>query len=78
MQDDEVIQARQRLVESSTPGELGAIRGFSDFPVPTLFKSRSRSNSVSKEKKKRSVVNSTVPKRHLTVPTQTQSNNEII
>ncbi len=48
------MKERQELVSRATPGELGAIRGFSDIPVPTLFKknrSRSRSGSVSRKRK---------------------------
>ncbi len=52
--DEEKMKERQQLVSSATPAELGAIRGFSDIPVPTLFKSkRSRSGSAQRPERKR-------------------------
>jgi len=51
--DDVVIQERMKLVESTKPSELGAIRGPGDLPIPRLFKARSRSGSVSEKRNKR-------------------------
>ncbi len=48
--DDAVLRERQQLVATVRPAELAAIRGISDFPVPTLFKRRARSSSESKDK----------------------------
>ena len=39
------IRARQKLVAEKSPAQLSEIRGFGDFPVPTLFKARDRSSS---------------------------------
>jgi hypothetical protein len=50
--DDQVIQERRKLVESTTPSQLAAIHGPGDMPWPTLFKSRSRSGSLAKRKRK--------------------------
>ena len=49
--NDKVIQERQQMVSTMTPGQLGSVRGFGDIPIPTLFKKRSRSISETREKK---------------------------
>lgn len=49
---DETIKMRQQMVSTMSPAQLSEIRGFSDFPVPVIFKSRSRSGSVAKERKR--------------------------
>lgn len=52
--DEATLKQRQEMTRSMTPGQLGEIRGLSDFPVPTLRKKKreeeeSRSRSRSKE-----------------------------
>lgn len=47
---DDKIKERQQMVSTMKPGELAAMRGLSDFPVPTLFK-RNRSGSAGKKDK---------------------------
>lgn len=49
--DEAELKLRQQLVSTTSPGELGAIRGFSD--ITSLFKNRSRSSSATREKKRK-------------------------
>lgn len=49
--DDSDLKVRQNMVASMSPRELGAIKGPGDFPMPKLFKSRSRSRDASEKKR---------------------------
>jgi hypothetical protein len=54
--DDEQLKTRQDLVQTKSPTQLSEIHGLSDLPIPTkienLFKKpRSRSSSITKEKR---------------------------
>ena len=55
MLDPQELEARQELIRSTSPAELAQIQGLGDVPVPTkiqkIFKSRSRSGSLSKMKR---------------------------
>ena len=55
MLDPQELEARQELIRSKSPAELAQIQGLGDVPVPTkiqnIFKSRSRSGSLSKMKR---------------------------
>jgi len=56
MVDEDQLKQRQQMVQTKSPTELSEIRGLADLPIPTklenLFKKpRSRSNSISKEKR---------------------------
>lgn len=55
MLDPKELEQRQTLIRSKSPTELAQIHGVEDIPVPTkiqnIFKSRSRSGSLSKMKR---------------------------
>ena len=56
MLDEDQLKQRQQMVQTKSPTELSEIRGLADLPIPTklenLFKKpRSRSNSITKEKR---------------------------
>ncbi|XP_059092500.1 uncharacterized protein LOC131887810 isoform X3 [Tigriopus californicus] len=51
-QPNDIVKQRQELVSTKKPHELAQIHGFSDFPVPALFK-RSRSSSGTRDKESR-------------------------
>ncbi len=40
VEDDEVLRQRQEMTRAMSPAQLGEIRGFSDFPIPTLMKKK--------------------------------------
>ncbi len=56
IEDDDLLKLRQDLVLTKSPAQLSEIHGLSDLPIPTKLenmfkKSRSRSSSISKEKR---------------------------
>jgi hypothetical protein len=56
MVDEDQLKLRQGLVQTKSPTQLSEIHGLADLPIPTklenIFKKpRSRSSSISKEKR---------------------------
>ena len=55
MVDAKELEKRQELIRSKSPAELAQIHGLDEIPVPTkiqnIFKTRSRSGSLSKMKR---------------------------
>jgi hypothetical protein len=53
--DAKELETRQELIRSKSPAELAQIHGLDDIPVPSkiqnIFKTRSRSGSLSKMKR---------------------------
>ncbi len=40
VEDDEVLKERQEMTRAMSPAQLGAIKGFGDFPIPTFMKKK--------------------------------------
>ncbi len=47
VEDDQTLKERMQMTRSMSPAELGTIRGFSDFPVPTFMKKKKDKETTS-------------------------------